>query len=209
MNYRISLISPCFNRPLRTRRLINNILNQNINGWEAFVIGDGCPHFENLFLTGEADTYIKIAQEKGNRLVLINEPHTGYHGYQIYQKYKTLCNSPYVVFAGNDDVLLPHHFQHYLSEIENTEYDLVYYKTFIALDHTIRDPELSRSKVGHSELIIKKESILGYTHKTHYDDDWGLIDYLLSAGCKHKKATSQDYSYCVSAITNKTNDIID
>jgi glycosyltransferase involved in cell wall biosynthesis len=208
MKCKISLIIPCFGRPLRTRRIINDVLKQDINGWEAFVIGDGCEEFEKLLLTGESSTYINLAKEKGNNLVINNEPHHGGFGYNIYQKYKHLSTSPFIIFAGNDDTLLPNHFSNYLSEIENTQYDMVYYNSFIKPYGVIRNSELRNSGVGHSEIIVKRDSILEYQHTPKYDDDWGLIEYLINKGSYIKKSSTQEYTYIINRIGNTTSDLI-
>jgi len=208
MSYKISLIVPCFGRPLRTRRLINDILNQDMNNWEAFVIGDGCMEFEKMELTGEILTYTKIAKEGGNNLVMINEPHGGSYGYKIYQKYKSLANSPYIIFAGNDDTLLPTHFSHYLSGIDNTSYDMVYYNSYVNPIKSIRNSQLKHSWLGHSEIIVKKDSILDYIHTTRYDDDWGLIEYLINKNCNICKSSSPLYTYIVNRISNLNSDLI-
>ena len=57
--YRLSVAIPCFERPARTRRIINNLLAQNINGWEAFIIGDGCPYFDEMIESKEVEYFIK------------------------------------------------------------------------------------------------------------------------------------------------------
>jgi glycosyltransferase involved in cell wall biosynthesis len=209
MNYRISIIIPCFGRPLRTERIINDIINQDINGWEAFIIGDGCDYIEDLILTGKASKYIKKAEENGNKIVIFNEEHNGFYGYKIYQKYKFLTSSPYIIFAGNDDTLLPNHFSHYLSGIEGTPYDLVYYNSFLNPYKTHRNSQLRNSGVGHSEIIVKKDSILDYTHTIKYDDDWGLIEFMINNSAKITKSPSELTTYIVNRVGNSNSDIID
>ena len=45
---RLTLSMASYGRPQRTIRAINSIANQNINGWEALVIGDGCPVMQDF-----------------------------------------------------------------------------------------------------------------------------------------------------------------
>ena len=48
MIMRLTLSMASYGRPQRTIRAINSIANQNINGWEALVIGDGCPVMQDF-----------------------------------------------------------------------------------------------------------------------------------------------------------------
>ena len=45
---RITVCVPIYGRPARTLRAIDCILNQDINNWEAILIGDNCPDFNKL-----------------------------------------------------------------------------------------------------------------------------------------------------------------
>ena len=56
---RLSVSMPCYGRPQRTIRAINCIANQSINGWEAFVIGDGCPVMQDFI---DSDYFKDIIQ---------------------------------------------------------------------------------------------------------------------------------------------------
>ena len=48
MQPRITISITCYGRPERTKRSIQCILDQDINGWEAFIMGDCCPDFQKL-----------------------------------------------------------------------------------------------------------------------------------------------------------------
>jgi len=49
---RITISIACYQRPERTKRSIQCILDQDINGWEAFIMGDACPDFQKLIDSG-------------------------------------------------------------------------------------------------------------------------------------------------------------
>jgi hypothetical protein len=49
---RLTVCLPCFGRPERTKRIINQIVEQNVDDWEVFAVGDNCPDFQNLIDTG-------------------------------------------------------------------------------------------------------------------------------------------------------------
>jgi glycosyltransferase involved in cell wall biosynthesis len=202
---KISIVSPCWKRPARTRRLINNILAQTINGWEAFIIGDGCPIFQTLIDSGEADFYMKLAKEKGNLLYIANaENHTGNWGQAILDYIIDKATGEYFTFVGNDDRLLPNHFKHYLSEIENTEYDLVAYSSYIIPENKILTPQWGICQVGHGNIIVKT-SVLQQAPKVKASEthDWSLINELIKIGAKTKLAESQECTYLVTSIRSQ------
>lgn len=200
-NPRISIVVPCWGRPARTRRIINNILSQSINNWEAFIIGDGCPQFQTMIESHEVEYFKNAAQEKGNVLHCFNlDKNYGGYGYFIANYAIKHALGNYFIFAGNDDIILPNHFEYYLSEIENTDLDLVYYPTFIGPSRTIRFPELSAGKIGHSEVIFKTEFIKNILHSSEYGHDWKFIQEIIDKNPKHKKSESDYTSYIVTHI---------
>ena len=211
MEYRITLIVPCLGRPMRTRRMINDILNQNISNWEAFVIGDGCPEFQKMIDSGEASTFISKAESQGNKLHCYNlDRNYGRFGSPIYDYCIKLSKGKFIIFAGNDDRIEKNHFEHYLSEIEGSEYDMVYYKTYLDPLNSIRDPEIRLGGIGHSEMIIKRSAIGDLSHEPVYASDWSLLTKLLDKGIQIKKADSEITTYRVMHIPGlHINDTID
>jgi glycosyltransferase involved in cell wall biosynthesis len=214
---RVTIVAPCWKRPARTRRLINNILAQNINGWEAFIIGDACPIFQTIIDSGEAEFYMNLAKEKGNKLYIANsENHTGNWGQAILDYIIDKATGNYFLFVGNDDRLLPSHFEHYLSEIENTDYDMVAYRTFNLPTNVQFHPQWGECRVGHGNIIVKTETLQKVPKvqgsPTH---DWSLINELIKAGSKIKLAESNQSTYLVTSLasqqTNESmkSDIID
>lgn len=204
----IGIVIPCWGRPLRTRRIIESVLNQTINNWEAFIIGDGCPFFQEMINNGEVDIYIKRAEENGNKLHIFNlDKNYGGFGYKIVDYAIENSNSKYFIFAGNDDILLENHFEHYLSEVG--EFDLVCYSTLVAPTNTIRTPKLECSGVGHSEIIVKTELIKEYKHNSKYGHDWDFIEFILKKSNKFKISKDINYTYIVTHIPGITIDTID
>ena len=209
-DYRLTISVPCFGRPQRTRRIIGNILEQTINNWEAFVIGDGCPHFQQMIDSGEVAEFIKEAESKGNKLHCFNlDKNYGYWGYAIATLAFQKAKGKFFIFAGNDDIILPNHFENYLSEIENTDLDMVYYKTHIAPWGVIRDPKLIISNIGHSELIIRSSLLKDMSQKPIYASDWEIISEIMTKTNRIKKAESKKTTYIITRIANSTIDKID
>ena len=198
---RITISIPCYGRPERTKRSIQCILDQDMNGWEAFIMGDACPYFQELVDSGYLQ-YIKEEQEKkGNIIHYFNaEVNGGGCGYKLTNHAIQNATGKYLVFYANDDIILPNHFSHYLSEIENTEYDLVYYNSHLAPLNGDRNTILQISCIGHCDLIIKTDvakKIKPHTEK--YVHDWEFI-YELSIIGKHKKAESSQATYKVMRL---------
>ena len=81
---RLTLSMASYQRPQRTMRSIECITNQNTNGWEALIVGDGCPFLEENLQTDILDPSYAKAEEDGNVLSVLNLPeNSGGYGYQI------------------------------------------------------------------------------------------------------------------------------
>ena len=208
--YRITIVVPCFGRPLRTRRIIECILDQNINNWEAFVIGDGCQQFQNLLDNQESKTYILKAEKNGSKLHLFNlDKNYGGWGYQAVNHAIKNAKGEFFIFAGNDDIIDANHFSHYLSEIENTTLDMVHYNSHVDPRNTIRNSSLKLGHVGHSEIIIRTSILRDISQKPIYAADWEIISEIIKKTNKIKKSESTLPTYHVRRISNVCSDKID
>ncbi len=198
---KITISIPCYGRPERTKRSIQCILDQDINGWEAFIMGDACPDFQKLIDSGYLQSIKEEQEKKGNIIHYFNaDVNGGGCGYKLTNYAIQNATGKYLVFYANDDIILPNHFSHYLSEIENTEYDLVYYNSHLAPLNGDRNTILQISCIGHCDLIIKTDvakKIKPHTEK--YVHDWEFI-YELSMIGKHKKAKSSETTYKVMRL---------
>lgn len=200
---RITLSIPCFGRKLGTIRAIDCILKQDINDWEALVIGDGCPVIQDFIDSNYYKDVQKECRKNGNDLTIENEPiNRGGHGYFITNENIKWANGKYFVFFANDDIIQPNHFSNYLSEIENTDLDFVYFNSWVAPRNQIRNTQLEYGMIGHSELIIKTEFLQKMPlHNEHYGHDWALISNMANSG-KHKKATNPEPTYYVMSLSD-------
>ena len=128
----ITVIMPCWRRLEQTKRAIESILNQDIGNWEAFVMGDCCPDFQQLIDSGYLEGCKQRAKRKGCSFNYFNnDVHVARFGMELVNKAYRMLTGEYIVFLNNDDIILPDHFRHYLSEIHQTKFDLVYYNTLI------------------------------------------------------------------------------
>lgn len=170
--------------------------------FEAFIIGDGCPDFQELIDSAPFVQWKTAMSEAGALINSFNlEKNYGGHGYFIRNYGIQNATTPYILFVDNDDVISPQHFEHYLSEIENTEYALVYYNTFVAPSNSIRFPELRLGGIGHSEIIISTEVARRVPPQTsEYGHDWKFIEGIVNLGLPTKKAASRLYSYSVMSV---------
>lgn len=208
---RITISIPCYGRPQRTRRIIDNVLAQTIDGWEALIIGDCCPVIQEIIDRGEyAEEQIR-AEKKGNRLIIENlDRNYGGCGYEITNRNIQRAAGKYFVFAANDDVLLPRHFENYLGEIENTDYDFVYFNSLVAPVNIKRISWIGYGSIGHSELIVKTSFAKQMPpHNAEYGHDYVFITDMVWAGGKYAKARTAECTYIVKSLPNKQEQGID
>jgi len=207
---RLTLSMPCFGRPERTKRSIDCILSQDINGWEAFIMGDCCPDFQKLIDSGYLES-IKLEQEKrGNIINYFNaEENGGGCGYKLTNHAIQNATGKYLIFYANDDIILPNHMSNYLEIEKNPDLDFMYFNTWVDPYNSIRQPFLAEGMVGHSEMIFRTELIKTITpHNSRYGHDWGFIREVNEKG-KGDKSNNENYTYLVMALQNDTKDVID
>jgi glycosyltransferase involved in cell wall biosynthesis len=198
--YKVTLCVPCFERPQRTIRAIECVLNQEFSGWEAYFAGDNCPDLQKLIDSGKAQEYIDLAKKGGNRLAIFNMPiHYGGWGYEQRYTIGKLSESEYTMFMDNDDVIKPNHFQSYYEAIIGTDYDLVYLNTWIdpienanGVNGKLRDAKLEFGEIGHQEIIVKTSLFKSMPRETsEYGHDWDMIDKMIKSGAKCEKVIKE------------------
>lgn len=207
---RLTLSMASYKRPQRTMRAIESITNQSTNGWEALIVGDHCPFIEEQLQTDAFDPYYAKAEEGGNILKIENLPkNTGGYGYHIINMNIERAKGEYFIFFANDDVILPEHFENYLSAIEGTDYDFVYFNSNI-MGELIRNTALNYGQIGHSELIIRTDFLKKMPkHTDEYGHDWNLIQNMINAGAKYRKAESHPPTYIVKSLANRREENLD
>ena len=207
---RLSVSMPCYGRPQRTIRAINCIANQTINGWEALIIGDGCPVMQDFIDSDYFKDLIEMCSYNGNDLIIDNNPvNQGGHGFAITNNNIKIAQGKYFTFFANDDIILPNHFENYLSQIENTDLDFVYFNSEVKPTNSTRISRLEYGMIGHSELIIRTEFLRQMpTHNEHYGHDWALIQSMMLNG-KHKKAENCPATYYVMSLSDNREQGID
>lgn len=207
---RLTLSMPSFGRPQRTIRAINSIVSQNINDWEALVIGDGCSVMKDYLSSGYFNDIRKECYYKGNDLIIENNPiNQGGHGFAITNNNIKIAQGKYFVFFANDDIILPNHFENYLSQIEGTDLDFVYFNSEVEPNNSLRVSQLQYGMIGHSELIVRTEFLRQMPmHDAEYSHDWRLIQSMMLNG-KHKKAENCPATYHVMSLSDNREQGID
>lgn len=184
---RITISLPCYQRPQRTIRAIECIMNQSVNGWEALIGGDCCPNINSLMESGYFIDLQRICVERGNRLIVYNLPsnHKGF-GYAITNKNIQMAGGKYFTFFANDDVIKPNHFENYLSVVESDEsIDMAIFKTYIEPINVEKPPSLDLGNVGHSQLIVRTSIAQNVPpHSPNYDHDFVFIKSIINTGAK-------------------------
>lgn len=209
---RVTISLPCWARPQRTIRSIENICAQSINGWQALVVGDGCQHLRLFMESEHCKDLIQAASANGNELNISNLGHQhGSCGYEITNQNIKNAKGEYFLFFGNDDVILPNHFENYLSGIEGTDYDFVYFDTFIEPTNSVRVSTICEGNIGHSELIVKTDFLKKMPpHGREYGHDFTLINNMVNyPNVKYRKFANIDKTYIVKGIGSFRTDTID
>ena len=200
----LTVCVPCFGRPQRTKRIVEQIVSQRFDGcWEAFVIGDCCPDFQNLMDEGFfADMQKRIAGTQ-NALIVSNMPmHGGGCGYVIRNKVKELANGQYFIYVDNDDCIEPNHFQNYVDSINGTDLDFAYHDVYVDCWKHKRNAMLQFGSIGHAELVIRTEYLKQMPpHGSEYGHDWQLIQAMIDRGAKYMKFDKQP-TYKVMSLPN-------
>jgi glycosyltransferase involved in cell wall biosynthesis len=209
-DYRLSVCLPCNGRPKRTLRILEQIKNQTINNWELFIIGDCCSYFQELIKIGYLEKFKKEIELNKNNVIYTNlDRNYGGYGYHIRNIVKREATSPYLIYIDNDDCIKPNHFENYLSEIEGTDYDFVYFNSFVEPLNSVRTSNLSAGNIGHSEIIVNLDFLRKMPdHIPDYEHDWVLINNFLKHNPKYKKSDNP-YSYIVKSIYAIRESVID
>ncbi len=207
----LSVCIPCYGRPQRTKRLLDAVLSQTCTNWEAFFIGDGCPDFQSMIDDGTMAEAAKVAHAKGCRIVFANMPtHAGGWGYAIRNKVKELATGTYFIYVDNDDLIKETHFEHYLSEIIDSECDFVFYNTYLCPTESVRHSQLKEGLIGHSEIIVRTDFLKTMPpHTESYGHDWKLIDNMMKYSAKYKKALSNETTYLIMGVGELREDTMD
>ena len=202
---KLTVSMPCFGRTQRTIRAIESIVNQNINSWEALVVGDGCKVMQDFIFSFTFSDMVRDANARGNEMrISNNSENKGGCGYYIINQNIQRAKGEYFIFMSNDDVIKPNHFENYLSGIVNTDYDFVYFNSWVEPYNAPRTAALSHGNIGHSELIVRTEFLKKMPpHSAEYGHDWQLVENMLNAGAKHHYAGYNERTYIIKSVPNK------
>lgn len=190
------LVTAClrsYGRPLRTRRMLECIFNQNFSGFEVLYMSDGCPHYDSIVKSD----WFKEGEQKlrlnGNRIYSFNAASPGNDwGAKVTNTAIKMAMGKYFVFLDNDDKILPEHLQHYYSSIsmhEKQGIDFVYNKMMIwnAGHKWVMEPKLEHGSVGHGSLIVRTGFLkIMPPHQPVYGQDWLLIQEMMKTGRSEK-----------------------
>lgn len=192
--------------------MIRSIIDQTLVGWEALVIGDGCPVMQEIIDSGEFHEAQRRMQERGNVLVLANlSENYGGCGYEIINRNIRMASGKFFIFGGNDDIFLPNHFMNYVSFMEeNPNLDFAFFNSRLDCHGIIRNATLSYGGIGHSELIVKSDVARAMPpHGPDYGHDWVFIDNLVRSGATFRKAEGSPATYRVMGVPGRREENID
>jgi glycosyltransferase involved in cell wall biosynthesis len=211
MDFKLTLCTPCYERPQRTLRALESVVEQDMNGWEAYFVGDACADFQKLLDTCAFDKYIEKAESNGNKIYAYNLPtHSGGWGFNVRNHIFSKAIGKYVLFMDNDDVILRNHFSLYYNSIQGTDYDFAYLNTYLDQYKHNRKSELQFGSIGHHEIIIRNDFLKRVPmQKSHYGHDWTLIEDMINLGAKSLKVNNIEATYIIKGVGEFRNDEID
>lgn len=156
--------------------------------YEAFIIGDCCPYFEQYRHTSEFLDKLRIAKDAGSRILAANFPvNFGHCGYAITNYAIRHARGKYFMFYANDDVISPDHLDNYLSHIEGTDLDFMYFDGSVRGER--KEYQLKYGYIGHDSLIIRTEFLKQMPpHGKKYGHDFQLIKHMMQATKRYSKA---------------------
>jgi hypothetical protein len=167
---------------------------------------DGCPYYEQHKSNGVFD----VKYDKSiNKIEFIQTEHYGGWGYYQRNLGMQKAEGDYTIFYDNDDVILPTHFENYYSNIAGTDYDMVYFNSFLQMRNQIRNSELSHGLIGHSEIIVKTEVLKSIAKQTSdYGHDYQMIQNIVCLQGKISKSNTLP-TYMIMGTLDKREDDID
>jgi len=183
---------PVYLRPERTQRMIRCLLNQTEKDWEAFIVGDNCPYF---------DRHAELLKDP--RILAWNQrKNGGFWGYQITNLSIQAATGTYFMFLANDDLVELHHIENYLSAIEGTDLDFVYFDSFVLGER--KNYKLKWGYIGDNAVIIRTEFLKQMPERLpEYGHDFELIHNMMLCGAKYKKSKNFPTYHIMTSPTSR------
>lgn len=194
---RTPLVSAClrsYGRPVRTKRMLECILNQNFSNFELLFMGDNCPVFSIITKSDWFKNWQEEFRKKGNQVYFFNAlqstPKVNDWGARITNIAIKMAVGKYFLFLDNDDIIHNEHILHYYNSIAYYERnmpkaDFVYNKMLIynAGNCWEMDAKLEFGSVGHGSIIVDTEFLKKMPpHEPVYGQDWILIQNMMASG---------------------------
>lgn len=184
---RLTVNLTTYKRPWMARRMLTHIAMQTMLDVELFFLGDCCPEFDKIVCGVEFIVLWEKLQKNGGKVYIYNDTeHRGMPGTLLNYAIPK-ATGEYFIFLGDDDSILPDHFENYYKAINDPSpaYDVVFMPSIIDLPNPpflfYRYPEMHHGGVGHSEMIIDTEKLKqAPQHNNIHGHDWDLIAWLMN-----------------------------
>lgn len=227
LNPRITISLPCYQRPKRTVRAIESIINQTLSGWELLITTDGDEDLYNTLLeyftpakyatTLEkmSEFYdkctIRVSITKDNYVLLSGRKiNAGSWGTDIRNRHIQDAKGRYFMFMGNDDVLQSTHLENILPYIEDQDLDMISFDTWIEPNNAPRNTQFREGMIGHSDIFVRTEFLKTMPmHLPFYGHDWKLVRDIMANTEKYKKISGLPQTYIVKSIPHQREASID
>lgn len=180
----ITFVLPCFQRKLRTRRMIKCLFQQTTADFELFLIGDGCPMFQDLVTNdNEVRYWLSKLKDRGCNLTVGNANKN--HGRPTKIVEFAMVNAKFPLFSwlGNDDIILPTHVENYSRFAQNSNADITFFKVMYLGDTEDNVQVFEGSSFPiHATAVVRTELAVKGTHDERPGDDQRYLRSLQQLG---------------------------
>jgi len=175
-----------------------------------------CREFDDALCNGEFNEKFTESAKKGTDIYSANLPFSSEerNDGEVIDICSSQALGEYLVFCYPSDVLKENHFENYLSEIDETDLDLVLFDLDFDVPNAQyrKKVEFSHGNVSLKNVIIKTETFRKHKVLMDFNQDtekkpWNFLQGLLK--CRYKRSENDPTYLVKSTKNNGTFDEID
>jgi hypothetical protein len=178
----ISLVIACWERLELTKRVVESLTIQTEPKFRLFLIGDCCTIYQKMIT--EDHEFRKLATritERGGDVVLGNSSQHAGHPGEIFDRVARHADTEWLMYAGNDDVLLPNHIENYLYWAERSNADACQFNLLKIFPMSVHYVD-GRRENWHGNLIVRRSIAAQVNHRSGPAHDESFVENLRKLG---------------------------